>query len=296
VKAPSPAFSFYPKDILSDERCVSMTHEEFGAYIRLLCHAWLEGSIPSDPVRIGRVLGVGGRAFRKLWPSLAPCFETVGDRLVQCRLERERERQVQRSTAQAERGRKGGRPTGSTKEKSHGLNPEKPRVSRTKAGKSLPSPFPSPYVPFPALPTSEATGTGESPPAVAAPSGKTPVAEPDINGALKQAPLTPEIVTGNGAWPRDWSKRVVDITREHGEAPPGPILHALKPMEFRWKWEDVERGFRAYVEAGKLEFGAGPFVRSARQWIEEGGPPSPQRMREKRSDEALKRFMEGASQ
>lgn len=36
-----PAFQFYVRDFLTDRAVVLMTAEELGAYIRLLCHAWL---------------------------------------------------------------------------------------------------------------------------------------------------------------------------------------------------------------------------------------------------------------
>lgn len=39
----SPAFQFYPRDFLSDVNVSTMTMEERGIYITLLCHCWLEG-------------------------------------------------------------------------------------------------------------------------------------------------------------------------------------------------------------------------------------------------------------
>ena len=56
----APAFQFYAGDYLSSSRVQLMTLEEEGAYIRLLCHCWLHGSIPSDPERIARLIGKGG--------------------------------------------------------------------------------------------------------------------------------------------------------------------------------------------------------------------------------------------
>src|SRR6478609_5386172 len=53
----APSFQFYPADWLSSQRVQMMTLEEEGAYIRLLCYCWSHGSIPSDPVKIGRLLG-----------------------------------------------------------------------------------------------------------------------------------------------------------------------------------------------------------------------------------------------
>ena len=44
----SPAFQFYPADFLSDSKVILMSNEEVGCYIKLICHGWLEGSIPSN--------------------------------------------------------------------------------------------------------------------------------------------------------------------------------------------------------------------------------------------------------
>ena len=137
MKAPSPAFSLYPKDMLSDEQCAAMTNEEFGCYVRLLCHAWLEGSVPADPVRLQRILKLRPQTFTKVWPAIAPCFEETDSRLYQLRLEKERSLQRERSVHQAARGLKGGRPIKSTKEKTRGFHPGNP-------SESLPSPSPSP--------------------------------------------------------------------------------------------------------------------------------------------------------
>ncbi len=141
MKSPSPAFSFYPKDIITDENTSAQTHEEFGAYVRLLCHAWLEESIPADPVRLARILKVPAKTFARIWPAIAPCWEEHDGRLYQRRLERERQKQRERSSLNAERGRKGGRPLKSTEEESRGFPDGFPRE---KPGESLPSPSPSP--------------------------------------------------------------------------------------------------------------------------------------------------------
>lgn len=153
MKAPSPAFSIYPKDLLSDGNCSAMSDEEFGVYMRLLFHAWLEGSIPSDPQRLARLTRRTKASFGRIWPAIAPCFEQKGPELVQKRLEIEREKQSQRSAEQTRRGLMGGRPPKSnrnTKNEKPGLSLEKPEgfenktQTKARAGASSPSPFPSP--------------------------------------------------------------------------------------------------------------------------------------------------------
>lgn len=93
----SPAFQFYPADFLADEGQTSMSLAEAGAYIRLLCRCWLEGSIPDDLTRAARLVGVPVLEFKKLWPTVRACFVDHPDRsgrLTHPRLERERLKQT----------------------------------------------------------------------------------------------------------------------------------------------------------------------------------------------------------
>ncbi len=69
-KRKAPAFQFYAGDWLADTFVQALSFEEQGAYLRLLCHQWEAGSIPTDPERVGRLLG--GRL--DLWPVLEPKF------------------------------------------------------------------------------------------------------------------------------------------------------------------------------------------------------------------------------
>lgn len=50
-----PAFQLYASDFLAGTQ--EMSQEEVGAYIRLLCHQWTRGSIPSDPSKQERLAG-----------------------------------------------------------------------------------------------------------------------------------------------------------------------------------------------------------------------------------------------
>ncbi len=55
MKAPSPAFSFYPKDILSDEAAAAMTDEELGRAVR----------------EVAAAVASGDRSVVDTWPHLA---------------------------------------------------------------------------------------------------------------------------------------------------------------------------------------------------------------------------------
>lgn len=103
----APAFQFYPKDFISDERVMRMTYTERGIYITLLSVCWLEGSIPGQPRAIAMMLKIPTARFLKLWRGpLSRCFETNSDgRLIQKRLEREREAQARYRVLQSEKGK-----------------------------------------------------------------------------------------------------------------------------------------------------------------------------------------------
>jgi len=113
-KAP-PAFQFYPRDFLADSRVAMMTYEEIGIYTVLLCHAWTEGGIPSEPVQLARLLKLSPQKLRRVWSAIGPCWEERDGVLVQPRMEQVRDQQeefrAQRrraGLASAEARRKGG--------------------------------------------------------------------------------------------------------------------------------------------------------------------------------------------
>jgi uncharacterized protein YdaU (DUF1376 family) len=89
-----PAFLLYPADFLSDLGSAMMTLEQRGAFITLLCHAWIEKGLPESEIELARLLRLTPRQFaRTIWPRLASRFHLVGGRLVNLRLEAERARQ-----------------------------------------------------------------------------------------------------------------------------------------------------------------------------------------------------------
>lgn len=90
----SPAFQWYPRDILSSARVQELTLEEEGAYRRLLDFCWLNGSIPADPERCARLIGKG--ASTCIASAVQPLFTPHPDdptKLIHDRLELEREKQ-----------------------------------------------------------------------------------------------------------------------------------------------------------------------------------------------------------
>lgn len=103
----SPAFQFYPKDFLSDELQMLLSLPEAGAYIRLLCHCWLSGSLPDDTTALARLCGATPAHMSKMWPSISRCFQTRPDgRWMHKRLEKIRRLQDEFRKKQKEKADK----------------------------------------------------------------------------------------------------------------------------------------------------------------------------------------------
>ena len=105
VKA--PAFQFYPRDFVSDPKVAAMTNAEVGIYIRLLCYAWLDEGLPHDFEALARMVGETLPSFEKAWKRIGPCFEIVGDRIIQPRLERTRIEQSEYRERRSQAGKSG---------------------------------------------------------------------------------------------------------------------------------------------------------------------------------------------
>jgi uncharacterized protein YdaU (DUF1376 family) len=87
----APYFQWYPKDCDTDENVRAMDDREFGFYVRLLNHAWLNNGIPADPKRMAAIMGRTPSYIAKIWPAIAPCFEARDGRLFNRKQEKSRE-------------------------------------------------------------------------------------------------------------------------------------------------------------------------------------------------------------
>lgn len=127
----SPAYQWYPKDIIGSERVAFLSLIEEGAYRRALDFCWLHGSIPSDPKKLA--LLIGKKCTSKIASAIIHMFiphESDSDRLIHDRQELEREKQSLFSTKQSENGKMGGRPKLNptlTQNKPNPLHIEKPK-------------------------------------------------------------------------------------------------------------------------------------------------------------------------
>lgn len=91
-----PGFIFYVMRWLTSERVKAMTLEQQGAFVKLLCHQWIERSVPSDAIALAGLWQVPMRSVRRIWKGpLRDAFvplEGRPGRLVNMALERERDR------------------------------------------------------------------------------------------------------------------------------------------------------------------------------------------------------------
>ncbi len=108
----SPAFQFYPDSWLSSLDITLMTPAEEGAYIRLLCHAWLspDCGLPTDSNAL-RTLSRLGSAWSKSEALIKSKFREQDGRLFNDRLLEERRKQA----IWREKSAKGGRNSKPTK-------------------------------------------------------------------------------------------------------------------------------------------------------------------------------------
>lgn len=105
-----PWFKVYAAETLSDERIMGWTCEELGAFFKLLCLQWREGSIPSEPDALRRFLHLDGPAFSVVWQTIGNRFapsDAAPGRLSNVRMEQERQTALMSVRQHSDAGRKG---------------------------------------------------------------------------------------------------------------------------------------------------------------------------------------------
>lgn len=104
----APSFDWWPKDYLSDLNVARMSLAAQGAYVRLICHCWLDDKVPSDADSLARILGVSVEIAEGLRDELAPAFVSDDDGWwANPRVERERKCQRERRENRRSAGRAG---------------------------------------------------------------------------------------------------------------------------------------------------------------------------------------------
>jgi uncharacterized protein YdaU (DUF1376 family) len=137
-----PAFQFYADDFLSGTS--DMSPEEVGIYIRLLCHQWTKGGLPTDEPRLARMAGIDGNAM--VLPSLSYVlakFTASPDGLLRNgRMERVRAEQDANRAKRSSAGAKGAESRWGNGKRNGNAMPEP--LAKPSQNDSSPSPTPTP--------------------------------------------------------------------------------------------------------------------------------------------------------
>lgn len=104
----SPAFQLYVKEWRSSRNVMRMSFAERGMYLEMLLEQWESMSLPDSPSSIADIIGGKVGDWTKAWPTLMRCFVSLGDgRIVNLRLEKERDKQHGNKRRQSDRGKAG---------------------------------------------------------------------------------------------------------------------------------------------------------------------------------------------
>jgi uncharacterized protein YdaU (DUF1376 family) len=103
----SPAFQFYPKDFLMDDKVAVMNLEQLGAYTKLLCYCWNNNGLPNDEEELREMCG-NPENWERIWRKISKCFYENSGKLHNKRLDKEREKQRHWKEKSREGGLKSG--------------------------------------------------------------------------------------------------------------------------------------------------------------------------------------------
>lgn len=109
AKQPDGAFLFWARDWLTNENVVLMSPAAKGVYVDLLCHCWLEGSIPACSEHLQRIARLDAQAFAAIWAELSARFAphpTLPGRLVNGRMDEERAKAEERRKSRSDKATK----------------------------------------------------------------------------------------------------------------------------------------------------------------------------------------------
>ena len=105
MKAP-PAFQLYAADFDIDTNTWDL--EPIGLYLRLLLSQWVNGSIPDDPIKLAKIARISPKKLSNLIQIVSHKFVSDGNgNLINLRLEKERQKQINYRESQKESGVKG---------------------------------------------------------------------------------------------------------------------------------------------------------------------------------------------
>lgn len=101
-----PAFQLYAADFYMDT--ITWSNEEVGIYNRLLWVQWINGPLPNDDNELKGITKTTDKKWSKTWPKIGKKFVDNGNGgLINLRLEKQRETQLQYQQSQSESGKRG---------------------------------------------------------------------------------------------------------------------------------------------------------------------------------------------
>lgn len=104
----SPAFQFYVKDFLTDDKVAVMNLEQIGAYTKLLCYCWNNNGLTNEQEELKEMCG-NPENWDKIWKKVGKCFYENNGKLYNKRLDKEREKQKYWKEKSKEGGIKSGK-------------------------------------------------------------------------------------------------------------------------------------------------------------------------------------------
>lgn len=106
-KEKSPAYQWYPKDILTDKKVMRMTLEQEAVYRRLLDYCWLENGLDNDVHLLASYSKLNGQIekFKSIWKVVKKCFYLDKKKWKNWRQNEERKKQKTRSALQSKRAK-----------------------------------------------------------------------------------------------------------------------------------------------------------------------------------------------
>jgi len=143
----TPSFPFYPKDWLTDLKVQSLSFEEQGIYLNLLCYSWLD-DLPSDLDQLARLLRCDRQAIKVVVENF---FEIQGDKIYNKRLEKIKQELLAFRTKMSSAGEKGNKVRWQDKQqkaKKHPIAKRSPSDVLAIAKNRSPIPIPIP-IPIP---------------------------------------------------------------------------------------------------------------------------------------------------
>lgn len=145
----SPAYRWYPNDVLNSRRVGEMTASEECWYRRALDFAWINEGIPSDPVKLARVIGKG--CTKGGARVVLEMFQKTDDpnRLINDRQEAERHKQQEWSAKSSAGGKASARKPKNPKGKTAEHHSSTKATANGQPKGNIPFPIPIPSKPSP---------------------------------------------------------------------------------------------------------------------------------------------------